>query len=126
VTVTERVAEELVMDAYRTHDVLAWPSTYEGFGMVVVEAMSQRLPVVATPVGCVPALIEHERTGLLVPARDPAALASALARVLRNPEMAHRLADGGLERVREMSWKNTARGTLETYQRALATRAQAS
>ena len=40
------------MTAYRRHDVLAWPSTYEGFGMVLLEAMSQRLPVVATPVGC--------------------------------------------------------------------------
>ena len=73
----DRAPESEVMTAYRTHDVLAWPSTYEGFGMVVVEAMSQRLPVVATPVGCAQSLIVSEQTGLIVPPRDPAALARA-------------------------------------------------
>ena len=71
VTIVGRAPEAEVMATYRTHDVLAWPSTYEGFGMVVIEAMSQRLPVVATPVGCARTLIDHERTGSLVPPRDP-------------------------------------------------------
>ena len=56
-TIVGRVPEAEVMAAYRTHDVLVWPSTYEGFGMVVIEAMSQRLPVIATPVGCARTLI---------------------------------------------------------------------
>lgn len=125
VTIVDRASEEVVVETYRDHDVLAWTSTYEGFGMVLIEAMSQRLPVVATPVGCASSMIEHERTGLLVPARDPAALASALTRILRNQGLAESMADAACERVRHMSWKNTAEQTLLVYQRALDARARA-
>jgi glycosyltransferase involved in cell wall biosynthesis len=81
-TIVDRVAEEEVVAAYRSHDVLAFPSTYEGFGMVLLEAMTQRLPVVATPAGCATTLVQHEVNGLIVPPRDADALAAALARRL--------------------------------------------
>jgi glycosyltransferase involved in cell wall biosynthesis len=119
VTVVDRTSEEAVMAAYREHDVLAWPSTYEGFGMVLVEAMSQRLPVVATPVGCAATLVQHERTGLVVPPRDPAALASALARMLEDPRLRADCASAAFEEVRGMTWSHTARLTLDVYARAL-------
>jgi glycosyltransferase involved in cell wall biosynthesis len=122
VTITGRVPEEQVMDAYRSHDVLAWPSTYEGFGMVVVEAMSQGLPVVATPVGCARTLIDDGRTGLLVEPRDPAALATALARMLADGDLRKRCAAAALARVRTMTWRQTALGTLSVYERALQER----
>jgi glycosyltransferase involved in cell wall biosynthesis len=122
VTILERVPERDVMAAYRTHDVLAWPSTYEGFGMVVVEAMSQRLPVVATPVGCAQSLIDPGRTGLLVPPRDPAALAGALRLMLSDDELRARCSAAAFERVRGMTWTHTAERTIDVYQRALATR----
>jgi glycosyltransferase involved in cell wall biosynthesis len=120
VTVVGRAPEGDVMEAYRTHDVLVWPSTYEGFGMVVIEAMSQRLPVVATPVGCARALIDHERTGLLVPPRDPAALVAALTRALGDGSLRTRLADAAFEGVRDMTWTRTARATLAVYEKARA------
>jgi glycosyltransferase involved in cell wall biosynthesis len=110
------------MAAYRCHDVLAWPSTYEGFGMVLVEAMSQRLPVVATPVGCALPLVESERSGLTVAPRDGAALAAALERMLNDPALRRRCAEEAFARVREMSWTNTARRTLQVYERAIAGR----
>jgi glycosyltransferase involved in cell wall biosynthesis len=118
-TIVPRAPEEQVMAAYRTHDVLAWPSTYEGFGMVVIEAMSQRLPVVATPVGCAQSLIVAERTGLLVPPRDGAALAAALDRMVRDSGLSRRCASAAFEQVRDMSWTNTARRTLDVYADAL-------
>ena len=46
VTVIDRAPEDRVMAEYRRHDALLFPSTYEGFGLVVIEAMSQRLPVI--------------------------------------------------------------------------------
>ena len=119
-TIVDRAPEAEVMDAYRTHDVLAWPSTYEGFGMVVIEAMSQRLPVVATPVGCARTLIDHERTGLRVPPRDPEALAAALTRALADPALRMRLADAAFDAVRHMTWTQTARATLDVYSKARA------
>jgi glycosyltransferase involved in cell wall biosynthesis len=120
VTIVGRVAEAEVMAAYRTHDVLAWPSTYEGFGMVLIEAMSQRLPVVATPVGSARTLVEDGDTGLLVPPRDPAALAAALTRALADPSLRLRLADAAFDLVRDMTWTRTAQATLAVYEKARA------
>ena len=88
--------------------------------MVVIEAMSQRLPVVVTPVGCARTLIDSERTGLTVPARDPQALAAALTRLLEDPVLRTRLADAAFESVRHMTWAQTAKATLEIYAKARA------
>lgn len=122
VTILERAQEESVVAAYRSHDVLAFPSSYEGFGMVLLEAMTQRLPVVAMPVGCAATLVEDGKTGLSVPPRDAAALAAALGRLLDDAALRARLADAAFRRVREMTWGRTAAATLAVYQRARAAR----
>ena len=122
VSVVDRSSEADVMEAYRRHDVLAWPSTYEGFGMVLLEAMSQRLPVVATPVGCARALVASEQTGLVVPPRDAAALARGMGRMLDDPAFAQRCAGAAFEMVRPYTWARTAANTLDVYMRALADR----
>jgi glycosyltransferase involved in cell wall biosynthesis len=113
-----RVAEAEVVTAYRTHDVLVLPSTYEGFGMVVLEAMGQRLPVIATPVGGARTLVVDGCTGLLVPPRDASALADAIARLMDDPPLRRRLAETAFERVRGMTWTATALQTLASYSRA--------
>ena len=124
VAIVDRVDEAAVMAAYRSHDALVLPSTYEGFGMVVIEAMSQRLPVVVTPVGCARAFVEDGVSGLVVPARDAAALADALARLMGDAALRARLADAAFARVRGMTWANTARLTLASYERARSERAR--
>jgi glycosyltransferase involved in cell wall biosynthesis len=126
VKVIDRVPEEEVMAAYRTHDALVWPSTYEGFGMVVVEAMSQRLPVIATPVGCARALIAHDKTGLLVESRRPDLLAAAMKRMLRDSQLRARLAEAAFDRVKDMSWRCTATKTVASYERAMKSHARAA
>jgi glycosyltransferase involved in cell wall biosynthesis len=118
VAVVDRSSEDHVMDAYRRHDVLAWPSTYEGFGMVLLEAMTQRLPVVATPVGCAGTLVESGRTGILVPRRDAVSLATALGRMLDDRGFAARCAAAAFAQVQPLTWTRTARSTLEVYARA--------
>jgi glycosyltransferase involved in cell wall biosynthesis len=120
VTVVPRTGEDEVMRRYRVHDALVMTSTYEGFGMVVVEAMSQRLPVVATTVGCAPALLGGGG-GILVPPRDPAAVAAAVRRLLGDAGLRRRLGAEAHERVRTMSWTATARRTLEVYEAARKT-----
>jgi glycosyltransferase involved in cell wall biosynthesis len=119
VTLVARVPEADVIAAYRTHDVFILPSTYEGYGMVVLEAMTQRLPVIATPVGAATALIVSGQTGVLVPPRDPGALADAIERLMNDPPLRMRIADAAFERVRSMTWTATATHTLEVYSRAL-------
>jgi colanic acid/amylovoran biosynthesis glycosyltransferase len=59
----------------------------DGLPTVLLEAMALGTPCVATPVTGIPEVIEHEVTGLLVPERDPRALAAALARVLDDPDL---------------------------------------
>ena len=69
-------------------DVFALPSWTEGLPLVVLEAMAQRRPVVATPVGGTPEVVVDGETGLLVPPRNPDALADALRRSSRTPTSA--------------------------------------
>jgi glycosyltransferase involved in cell wall biosynthesis len=117
VTVVPRAPEAQVMDMYRRHDALLWTSTYEGFGLVVLEAMSQRLPVIATPVGCVLSIIRDGENGIRVPARDPAAMANAVRRLMADAQLRAKLGEAGRAAVAGMSWRATALRTLEVYQR---------
>jgi glycosyltransferase involved in cell wall biosynthesis len=71
----------------RTADIFCLPSTYEGFPLAILEAMGQGLPVVATTVAGVPEAVDDGHTGLLVPPEDAPALAAALGRLLRDPEL---------------------------------------
>ena len=120
VTVIDRVPEDRVMLEYRRHDALLFPSTYEGFGLVALEAMSQGLPVVATPVGCIPDLLRHRQNGLIVPCRDSAALADAIRRLADDPTERTRLGAAAAAAVAGMSWRRTAERTIDLYRRALA------
>jgi glycosyltransferase involved in cell wall biosynthesis len=76
-------------------DLLVHPSLSESFGQVLVEAMAVGTPVIATSVGGVPEIVEDGRTGLLVPPRDPAAIAAAVERLRTEPSLRLRLAREG-------------------------------
>jgi glycosyltransferase involved in cell wall biosynthesis len=65
-----------------------------------MEAMAAGLPVVSTTVSGIGELVEHDRTGLLVPPEDPAALADAILRLAKDPALARRLARAGSGAVR--------------------------
>lgn len=82
-------------------DLFVMPSHGEHFGRVVVEAMAMAKPVVATDAGGVPEIVQDGETGLLVPAADPAALARAMTRLLRDRAAAQRMGWAGRRRVEE-------------------------
>jgi len=75
-----------VIDFYQAMDLFVQSSDHEGSPTVVVEAMAMEVPVVATRVGGTGELVEHEVHGLLVPRRDPSAMAAAIDRTLGNRE----------------------------------------
>jgi glycosyltransferase involved in cell wall biosynthesis len=77
------------------------PSTTEGISLTLLEAMACGLAVVATQVGGNPEVVVEGETGLLVPAKDPAALAKSMLRLWRDPEQARRLGRLGRQRVEE-------------------------
>jgi len=124
VSVIDRAPEERVMAEYRRHDMLLWTSSYEGFGLVVIEAMSQRLPVIATPSGFAGTIIQHDETGMLVPFRDASAVVAAVSELWSNPARRQRLGNAGHDAVRGMSWRATATRTLDEYETARADRAR--
>ncbi len=91
-------------------DVFVLPSLSEGLPTVVCEAMACARPVVATAVDGTPEIVDDGATGLLVPPRDPRALADALARVLDDPAMAGRMSAEALRRSQATyTWAANAR-----------------
>jgi glycosyltransferase involved in cell wall biosynthesis len=91
---TERLSQEEVSRALDESTGLVLPSRSEGMGRVIVEAFCRARPVVASRVGGIPDLVEHEVNGLLVEPGDTEALTDALVRVLTDVELAERLAAG--------------------------------
>ena len=95
--------------------VLALPSVAEPFGFALVEAMSLGVPVVATAAGGATEIVADGVDGLLVPPRDPAALAGALFRVLSNPGLAAALGAAGRDSSRRFSFERMMKGYEAVY-----------
>jgi glycosyltransferase involved in cell wall biosynthesis len=85
---------------YRAMDLFTLVSSREGFGLVLPEAMLCRLAVVATRVGGICDIVVDGETGLLVPPRDPTAIAEALARLMGDAELRTRFGEAGEARAR--------------------------
>jgi glycosyltransferase involved in cell wall biosynthesis len=101
-------------------DVFVHTSRWEGFGIVLLEAMLASLPIVATSVSAVPEVVVHGQTGLLAPKGDAEALALALDELLADPERARRLGAAGLDRARrEFSVARMTDLTIGVYRQSL-------
>ena len=83
-------------------DVLVLPSLEEAFGRVVIEAMACAKPVVATRGGGLPEIIRDKETGLLVPVKDPQAIAGAVLQLLADKALARQMGLSGRKRAEEM------------------------
>jgi glycosyltransferase involved in cell wall biosynthesis len=92
--------------------ILALPSHSEGSPNVVLEAMAAGLPIAATRVGGVPEILVNRETGLLVPARDPAAMTAAIRELLTDSELSNRLGETAVRQVQTTY-------TRDWYQRKL-------
>lgn len=100
-----RLHGEQLAAAYRDAAVLALPSLREAFGMVVTEAMATGLPIVAVNGGGISTLVDDGKDGLLVPPRNPKALAIALKTILTDPESASAMGQTGRGKVCEqLAW----------------------
>lgn len=95
-------------------------SHHEGLPNAVLEAMAAGLPTVACAVGGIPELIEDGVTGLLVPPRDPAAMAEALARISSDAQLRSRMGVAARARTAEMGWDACVERYLSLYGELLA------
>jgi len=121
-----RVPEADLHRAFHTANVLVLPSIVdqrgdtEGLGVVLLEALSYRVPVIGSAIGGITDIIADGQTGLLVPPEDPAAIATALERIATDPAFATRLAEAGCRRVREQfGWDAIIAAWQECYAAAL-------
>jgi glycosyltransferase involved in cell wall biosynthesis len=120
------VSSERLAELYSTCDLYVHPAIFddnndtEGLGVVLVEALAHRCPVVASGVGGIVDVIHHEETGLLVAEKDETALAAAILRVLDDPALARRLGETGRTFAeRHFDWERITDETEDLYYEAI-------
>ncbi len=110
------VPYDVLVDAYGAADVYILPSDYEAFGIVLLEAMAAKVPVVASRVGGVPDVVEDGVTGRLYPYGDLDALREAVDGLLRDPAEGARMGERGRNRVAEhFTWDSVVDRLLGLY-----------
>lgn len=121
-----RVASDDVPGIMAIADVFVMPSitdsegNVDGLPNVVLEAMAAGKPVVATRVGGLSELIEHGKTGMLVPERSPQCLSREIIKLLSDPEARENVGNRGSEHVRKnYNWASAARAFVDLYQHAV-------
>ncbi|PJI94110.1 UDP-glucose:(heptosyl)LPS alpha-1,3-glucosyltransferase [Luteimicrobium subarcticum] len=106
-----------VESAFQAGDVFVFPTTYEAFGLVVLEAAAAGLPVVATPLGVSEDLVVDGRNGAIVD-HDPVSIVRALAPIVADRDMRRRLGEQARrDAARQASWSQVADRTYDVYQR---------
>jgi len=117
VRITGWVSDEDLEGLYRLAACCAYPSLYEGFGLPVLEAMRRDVPLACSNATSLPE-VAGDAAELFDP-RDTAAMAAAIRRLLIDRDHAAGLVERGRRRAPEFSWERAARGTIESYERAL-------
>ena len=109
-----------VLGLMQQFEVFVFSSYLEGLGTAVLDAMALRKPVVATSAGGIPEAVQHGVTGVLVPPRQPQALAQAVHQLLRHPEQRKRFGEAGRKYVEQyFTAPRMAAQTLQLYRRLL-------
>ena len=112
------VPDDDLMKIYSVIDIACFPSLYEPFGIVALEAMAAKVPVVVSDAGGLPEVVENNVTGLTTYAGSPNSLADGLLKLLHEPETASQMAETAYERVlTTFNWDTIATQTTATYER---------
>ena len=92
-----RVSDDSLKKIYEDSDIFVLPSLHETFGIVLLEAMSFGLPIVATDVGAIPELVSDDENGVLVRPDDPYSLANAMRQLMLSPDKRKKFGNKGYE-----------------------------
>ena len=113
--------------AYSSSHVFCLPTRFDPFGTSFVEAMVHGLPCVGPDAWAVPEIIDHGRTGLLVPPEDPAAIAEALIAILSDDETRNRMGRAARERaLSQFAWPVLVARMLDSMQQVVDDRARSA
>jgi glycogen(starch) synthase len=114
------ISDAEVIALMTSADVLVIPSIYEPFGIVALEGMATGVPVVASQVGGLAEVIEHDRTGIFVYPRNPESIAWGVDRILSNYDHAKWLTQNAREKLHKTyTWEAVAMKTVEVYKKAV-------
>jgi len=122
VIVRPRVGETEIPAVYRDADVFLFPSLFEGFGRVLLEAMATALPIVSTPVGAARDLLESGVNALIVSKRDSEALAKSVCRLVDDLTLRKRLGRQAQATAAEYEGERVQRKLLSLYEEMLVTK----
>ena len=121
---TGKLSPEALANEYKTANVFTLPAIVdhkgdtEGLGVVLIEAMELGLPIVASNVGGIPDVVVDGESGILVPEKDPVALADAFKRLEANPTLIQKLLAGARKRIDEcFTWDGIIERQVEVYKR---------
>ena len=119
VTFLGRLDREAIAALYKSADIALNPSRVDNMPNSILEALASGVPVVSTHVGGVPYMVDHGSTALLVPPEDAASLAESIVRLLRDRELAHRIASAGLQSVQQFGWPAVKDQWIDIYARLM-------
>ena len=126
---TGKLSPEELANEYKTANVFTLPAIVdskgdtEGLGVVLIEAMELGLPVVASNVGGIPDVVVDGVSGILVPEKDPEALAGAYRRLAAEPELMKQLLAGAQKRIAEcFSWDKIVERQIDSYKKIIRKR----
>lgn len=123
VTLAGRVPDSVRDELFRVADMAVFPSIYEPFGIVALEAMAAKCPVIVSDVGGLGAVVDGGVTGLKIPYDRPDILVDAILYVLDHPGEARDRAERAYEVVsRDYLWPGIARATMNLYEEIIAAR----
>lgn len=111
------VDDDVLIACYNAATVLLHPSLCEGYGLPIAEAMACGCPVVASDRSAMPEVLDG--AGLLAPVENLDPMASALRRVVDDPEIMLSMRKAGLARAAQLTWRRFARSTLDVYRTVL-------
>ena len=123
---TGKLSPEDLANEYRTANVFTLPAIVdskgdtEGLGVVLIEAMELGLPIVASNVGGIPDVVIDGESGILVPEKDPVALADAFKRLEADPALIEKLLAGARKRISEcFTWNGIIERQVEVYKKVV-------
>ena len=108
-----------VLQEIGRHDVMVFPSLFEGFGLVVLEAMSRGVPVIATPQGGAPDFMADGEDGFLVPIRNAEAIAEKLELLMRDRGRLASMSQAALCKATQHSWENYRQRLVNAVEQTL-------